>query len=144
MEGGYFIETYRTQEKCGNRSLSTAIYFLLTDETFSEMHRLPGDEMFHFYFGDPVEHIQLFPDGSGKIITIGNDIVAGHEPQVLVSGGVWQGSRLVEGGRMALMGTTMSPGFEFKDYESGDSEALVAAFPEFKDLILALSRQDKK
>lgn len=144
MEGGYFIETYRTQEKCGNRSLSTAIYFLLTDETFSEMHRLPGDEMFHFYFGDPVEHIQLFPDGSGKILTIGNDIAAGHEPQMLVSGGVWQGSRLVEGGKLALMGTTMSPGFDFNDYESGDSEVLVAAFPEFKDLILALSRQDKK
>ena len=144
MEGGYFIETYRTQEKCGDRSLSTAIYFLLTDETFSEMHRLPGDEMFHFYYGDPVEHIQLFPDGSGKILTIGNDIAAGHEPQMLVSGGVWQGSRLVEGGKLALMGTTMSPGFDFNDYESGDSEVLVAAFPEFKDLILALSRQDKK
>lgn len=140
MEGGYFVETYRSVEKCGERSLATAIYFLLTDETFSEMHRLTGDEMFHFYYGDPVEHVQLFPDGSGKIITIGNDLAAGHEPQVNVPGDVWQGSRLVPGGRVALLGTTMSPGFDYKDYVTGDRQTLIRSHPEFKELIIELTR----
>ena len=144
MEGGYFVETYRTEEKCGERSLSTAIYFLLTDETFSEMHRVQGDEMYHFYYGDPVEHLQLFPDGSGKIITIGNDIAAGHQPQVIVPGGVWQGSRMAAGGRVALMGTTMAPGFEYRDYYSGDLDTLVASFPDFRELIAALTRRDSR
>ncbi len=144
MEGGYFVETYRTEETIGDRSLSTAIYFLLTNETFSEMHRLNKDEIFHFYYGDPVEMLQLYPDGSGEIVTIGNNLAEGELPQAVVPRDVWQGSRLCPGGSLALMGTTMAPGFDYQDYESGDRARLIASYPNFRELIFSLTRDGEK
>lgn len=149
-EGGYFAETYRSMERVpkdvlppaysNERSLSTAIYYMLTPDTFSRLHRLKGDEIFHFYRGDPVEMLQLFPDSGGRLIKIGSDLAAGFRPQVLVPKNVWQGSRLIPGGRFALMGTTMAPGFDYADYEEGDRERLMALFPDFKQLIILLTR----
>lgn len=144
-EGGFFAETYRSAQTCetsaGARSLATAIYYLLTPESFSEMHRLPGDEMFHFYLGDAVEMLQLHPDGSSKLIVLGADIANGMRLQHVVPGGVWQGARLLEGGRFALLGTTMSPGFAYEDYTSGYASELAARYPERADMIAALSRK---
>ena len=149
-EGGYFTETYRSHHQLSNdalpdsyggeRSLATAIYYLLTPDTFSEMHRLPADEVFHFYLGDPVEMLQLLPDGSGKVITLGPDILNGMHPQIIVMKGIWQGARLLPGGKFALLGTTMSPGFEFADYESGKRDVLIELYPQFRDLISILTR----
>jgi len=103
------------------------------------MHRLRSDEVFHFYAGDPVEMLQLFPDGSGKTIVIGNDLARGQQPQVLVEHGVWQGSRLIKGGQWALLGCTVSPGFEYEDYDSTSREDLTARWPSFAELIAALT-----
>lgn len=144
-EGGYFVETYRSDGKipegpAAGHALSTAIYYLLTPDTFSEMHRLPADEIFHFYLGDPVEMLQLHPDGSGRVITIGPDLEGGMMPQVIVPKNVWQGSRLHTGGRFALLGTTLSPGFELLDYEMGRRDNLVRIYHSFQDLITALTR----
>ena len=144
-EGGYFVETYRSQQHLpegseGKRALATAIYYLLTPDTFSEMHRLPSDEVFHFYLGDPVEMLQLLPDGSGKVITLGSDILNGMHPQAIVLKEVWQGARLLPGGKFALLGTTMSPGFEFADYEAGKRDVLVELYPQFRELISILTR----
>lgn len=144
MEGGFFRETYRsvetTMHRGNRRSLGTAIYYLLTPETFSEMHRLPTDEIFHFYLGDPVRMLQLWPDGSSRTVTLGSAVLAGQQPQVVVPGGVWQGSHLVEGGRFALLGTTMAPGFDYSDYESGQREELIRIYPERTELIRRLTR----
>ncbi len=145
-EGGYFRETYRSKETIektehGLRSVSTAIYFLLTPETFSEMHMLHIDEIFHFYCGDPVEMLHLYPDGSGKTLLFGNDINAGMSPQVIVYGGIWQGARLAPGGKFALMGTTVAPGFEFRDYISGSRKELTNKFPVYSELIASLTRK---
>ena len=150
-EEGYFIETYRSDEYIPERALSerykglrsyaTAIYYLLTPETFSAMHRLQSDEIFHFYLGDPVEMLQLFPDGTGRILILGSDILNGMKLQVIVPRGVWQGARLLHGGRFALLGTTVSPGFDYKDYESGRRDILLKSFPEFRDLIIALTKE---
>ena len=86
-EGGYFRETYRSplifhreahgNDYGGDRSICTAIYYLLTKESFSAMHRLRTDEIFHFYLGDPVELLRLAPDGSGEVVGLGSDLVAG-------------------------------------------------------------------
>ena len=132
LEGGYFRETYLSTN-------STAIYYLLTPSTCSRMHRLPGDELFHFYLGDPVEQLHLRPDGSGEIIVLGSDLILGQRPQVLVPGGVWQGAALAPGGRLALLGTTMAPGFEMANYQNGDRDQLDAAYPEFADMIRRLT-----
>ena len=153
MEGGFFSETYRSTETLpdsvlwgtysGARSVATAIYYLLTSETFSALHRLPTDEIFHFYAGDPVDMLQLHPDGRGKVIRLGNDVLGGARPQVVAPKGVWQGSRLAPGGSFALLGTTMAPGFEFNDYEGGERSVLVKSHPEFRELIVSLTRNDK-
>ena len=149
-EGGYFVETYRSDEQLskeslperydGVRSLATAIYYLLTPDTFSAMHRLQTDEIFHFYLGDPVEMLQLRPDGSGVVLTLGSNIMEGMHPQVTVLRGVWQGARLRPGGSLALLGTTVSPGFDFADYESGQRAVLIDSYPRFRDLIVALTK----
>jgi predicted cupin superfamily sugar epimerase len=149
-EGGYFRETYRSADLFfdlpsryrGKRSASTAIYYLLTPETFSAMHRLASDEVFHFYMGSPVEMLQLFPDGQGRIVTLGSDLKAGRLPQIMVLAGVWQGSRLVAGGSFALMGTTVAPGFDFADYESGEREKLIEQYPQFAKMIRELTPAD--
>ena len=104
------------------------------------MHRLQSDEIFHFYVGDPVEMVQLWPDGSGKVITMGSDILNGMEPQVIIPKGVWQGARLLRDGRFTLLGTTVSPGFERVDYESGRRDELVKSYPQYQHLITALTK----
>jgi predicted cupin superfamily sugar epimerase len=139
-EGGYYRETYRSTESLGNRSLATAIYYLLTPDMFSALHRLPSDEIFHFYCGDCVSLLQLHPNGNGRIVTLGPDIARDQSPQIVVPAGVWQGSRLVEGGQYALLGTTMAPGFDFADYEAGDRAELVRRYPAFRELIEQLTR----
>src|SRR5215471_11491588 len=83
-EGGYYRETYRSGASYPERgrSLSTAIYYLLMSDTFSALHRLPSDELFHFYWGDPVSMLQLWPDGTGRIVALGPDLRAGQALQV--------------------------------------------------------------
>jgi uncharacterized protein len=150
-EGGWYVRTYETAELvgaeafadgryAGARRTGTAIYYLLEPETFSEMHRLKSDEVFHFYAGDAVEMLQLREGGEGVMVVIGNDLQRGQRPQVVVERGVWQGSRLMEGGRWALLGCTVSPGFEFEDYETGLREQLRVGWPEFAKEIEALTR----
>ena len=120
--------------------MCTAIYYLLTPDTFSAMHRVRGDEMFHFYLGDPVEMLQLKSDGSGEVTILGQDIASGMRLQHTVTGRVWQGSRVRHGGKYALLGTTMAPGFEYEDYETGERRELIARYPQHADLITSLTR----
>jgi uncharacterized protein len=124
----------------GVRPYGTAIYYLLEEGTFSEMHRVASDEIFHFYLGDPVEMFLLLLDGSSRVVTLGPDLAAGQQPQVLVPAGVWQGERLVEGGKLALFGCTVTPGFDFADYCSGKYEELAAGWPAETERIRNLTR----
>jgi predicted cupin superfamily sugar epimerase len=145
LEGGFFRETYRSRWQVskeylpegthGSRSIGTAIYYMITPETFSTLHRLPGTEVFHFYMGDPAVMLQLHPDGSSRTVTLGSDLASGQEPQVVVCGNVWQGCRLAPGGRWALMGTTMSPGFDYADYQTGVRGELIAQYPTVAEMI---------
>jgi predicted cupin superfamily sugar epimerase len=147
-EGGYYRETYRSGDTlpatvlparyAAPKSAGTAIYYLLTPDTCSALHRLPTDEVFHFYLGGPVRMLQLSPDGRGEVVTLGTDLAAGQRPQVVVPRGVWQGSFLVDG-PFALLGTTMAPGFDFCDYEPGDRDRLTTSHPAFADLIRRLT-----
>lgn len=158
-EGGWFVQTYASEAVLpasvfanspaparydGPRRLSTAIYYLLEPGTFSEMHRLGSDEVFHHYAGGPVEMLQLFPGGEIDKFVLGKDLQGGERPQVVVPRGVWQGSRLLpsEGGETAwaLLGCTVSPGFEYADYETGTSAELLSGWPAATDHIRALTR----
>ncbi len=148
-EGGYYVETYRSGEMIGiaslpdrykhDKSLSTAIYYMLTADTQSNFHRLPTDEIYHFYMGDPVVMIQLHLDGTAKTIFLGHDLAVGQFVQVVVPRNVWQGSYLLEGGNYALMGTTMAPGFDCSDHEIGDADMLTSLYPMHKGIIERLT-----
>ena len=144
VEGGHFRRTY-TSKLCldterGTRPAGTAIYYLLEPGTFSEMHILISDELFHFYLGDPVEMLQLWPDGSARTVILGNDLARGQHPQLIVPKYVWQGSHLLPGGQVALFGCSVSPGFDYADYETGRRDALLRDYPQYSDLIHALTR----
>jgi len=149
-EGGYFRQTWKSEEEIpltalpprypADRAAGTAIYYLLEPATFSEMHRLASDEVFHFYLGDPVEMLQLWPDGTSRVVILGSDLAAGMLPQLVVPKYVWQGSRLLTGGNVALLGCTVSPGFDYADYETGTRAELSRDYPESASLIEALTR----
>jgi hypothetical protein len=149
-EGGYYRETWRSAGVApetalpagyaGERSFGTAIYYLITPDSFSALHRVRGDELFHFYLGDSVEMFLIFPGGLGEKWLLGNDLAAGRLPQRIVPGGVWQGLRLVEGGRFSLLGTTMAPGFAFEDFEAGDRDSLVRKYPRYAGEIRRFTR----
>lgn len=150
MEGGYYRETYRCDESIPasgvhpryerSKSHCTAIYFLVTPDSFSALHRVKSDEIFHFYAGDPVEMLTIRPDGACSLTTIGPDVMAGRIPQFVVPRGVWQGCRLVDGGEYALLGCTVSPAFDFEDYEHGLRESLVREYPSCAELICRFTR----
>jgi predicted cupin superfamily sugar epimerase len=150
-EGGFYVETYRAQEKItptalpdrftGERNFSTAILYLLTPDTFSSLHRLTSDEIYHFYLGDPVIMLQLHHDGSSEVIDLGPDITNGQRVQVTVPKDTWQGAFLKQGGRFALMGCTVAPGFESDDFEPAQREGLLSKYPDRRDLILKLTKQ---
>ena len=145
VEGGWYRRTYTSECNVelerGVRAVGTAIYYLLEKETFSEMHRVASDEIFHFYLGDPVEMFFLLSDGSSAVLTLGPDLEAGQQPQILVPADVWQGERLVEGGKLALFGCTVNPGFDFADYQSGSYAELAANWPAEAERIRKLTRR---
>ncbi len=144
VEGGWYRRTYTSEVSVallrGVRPYGTAIYYLLEEGTFSEMHMVASDEIFHFYLGDPVEMLLLFPDGRSAVLTLGADLEKGQQPQILVPAGVWQGERLVEGGKLALFGCTVTPGFDFADYRSGGYAELAATWPMQAERIKKLTR----
>ena len=144
VEGGYFRRTFTSASNLdlprGPRPQGTAIYYLLEAGTFSEMHVLNSDEMFHFYLGEPLEMLLLYPDGGSAIFTLGPDLEAGQHVQVLVPAGVWQGMRLIRNGEMALVGCTVVPGFDFADYHNASFAELSAKWPEQSERIKALTR----
>ena len=82
----------------------------------------------------------LRSDGGGEVVTLGTDLAAGERPQLLVPQGVWQGSRLKGSGRLALMGTTMSPGWDAADFDLAKREELSSQFPKFHEWIETLTR----
>lgn len=150
-EGGWFRQTWKAGETiprrdlparyCGPRSAGTAIYYLLEPTSFSEMHKLASDEVFHFYYGDPVEMLQLWPDGTGKRVVLGQNIANEQMLQTVVPQGVWQGTRLIPGGQVALLGCSVSPGFDYADYASGQRDELTRAWPAWADMVRNLTRE---
>ena len=152
VEGGHFRQIYKADETVsiggpGRESpllkpRSSAIIYLLSAEpdSFSAIHTLPTDEIYHFYLGDPVELLLLKQDGSSEVITLGHDILNGQCVQFAVPAGVWQGSRLIRGGEFAVLGTTMAPGFIDEDYTPGDRGSLIEQYPDNAELITLLTR----
>ncbi len=155
QEGGYFAGTYTSAIGISNKDLPgfkpiketrpicSAIYYFLDNNGFSAMHRVTGDMLYHFYSGDPVQMLLLYPQNSpnrSEICIFSNDITSGGSPMKLIPGGTWLGSRLTPGGNYALMGVTMAPGFNPNDYDIAKRDDLIKQYPEQEALIRDLTR----
>lgn len=138
-EGGMFRKMYFSSRKEGDVPYTQAIYYLLTEHSFSHMHRLTSEEVYHFYMGDPVELCELKADGNIEIKVLGTDLEKGQRPQHVVAEGSWQGSRLVKGGKWALLGTMMCPCFSEGCYEHGNAKNLKKQYPQAEKYIEALT-----
>lgn len=149
-EGGWFRETYRAPETipgsglperfAGARSFSTAIYFLLSTETFSRFHRIRSDELWHFYAGSPLTVHVLDPDGDCRSLHLGQNPAAGETFQALVPAGCWFAAEVTAPDGFALVGCTVAPGFDFADFELARRAELVAEYPDQRELISRLTR----
>ncbi|MFG2884439.1 cupin domain-containing protein [Streptomyces sp. NPDC048297] len=140
VEGGWYRRTWAGDQDGTGRPAGSSILLLLTDgDGFSALHRLPIDEVWHFYRGDPVELLLLHPDRGHRLVVLGG---RGTSPRVqfTVPAGTWMGARVRAGGAWSLLGTTMAPGFRPTDYEGGDMGTLLARYPERAELIRSLCR----
>ena len=145
-EGGYFSRVYEHDQRLGDgstRRVASAIYFLITAEQFSAMHRLQADELFHFYHGHSCEMLQIAPDGEAQIVKLGHVFEDGEKPMSLVRGGTWQGMRLATDappGAYAFFGVSVHPAFEWDDFEISTRTDLCAQFPQCAEMICELTR----
>jgi len=147
-EGGFFRETYRSQgvinedslsvDYSGSRNNSTCIYFLLTSDSFSAFHRIKQDEIWHFYDGSPLTLYLISPEGDYSTVVVGRELDEGHVPQYVVPGGYWFGATVEK--EYSLVGCTVSPGFDFLDFELADRNELVLAYPGLYNEIVGLTR----
>ena len=143
-EGGWYREIYRSTDEVehsrfdGPRSACTSIYYLLQADEFSALHRIKSDEGWHHYAGDALEVVVIHPSGERADLRLG----PGGTPHAVVPHGAWFGSRVAAGGGWALVGCTVSPGFDFQDFEMAERERLIRAFPQHTEVIHALTRTE--
>ncbi len=133
VEGTLFASTYRSElELADGKPVGTAIVALYSDDPYSvsRFHRLPVDEVWHFYAGDPLRLVLLHPDGSSQDVVMGNDPLKGQHVQFVIPAGVWQAGHMLEGGRYSLFGCTMAPGFTDDMFEGGTREQLMEMYPD--------------
>lgn len=146
-EGGYFKETYRSDLKSGfdgfqgERNVSTGIYFLLEANDFSAFHRIKSDEMWHFYEGHTLEVHMILDDGTHEVVKLGRNLDEGEQLQFVVPAGAWFGSRVEQGGSFSLVGCTVAPGFDFKDFEMPTAKELIKSFPKQEVIIQEMTRE---
>ncbi len=150
-EGGYFSETYRSPEQIthtalparysGDRSYATGIYFLVEGGSFSALHRIQSDEMWHFYAGSTLTVYVIDPSGQLTEIYLGQNPEDGAVFQAVVKAGCWFGSKVKDPMGYALVGCTVAPGFDFADFELANRHELTAQFPQHTAIIRALTRK---
>ena len=139
-EGGLYRRTWTGPARPDGRPAGTAIVALLTADDYCALHRLPTDEIWHFYLGDPLHLLLLAPDGTTRTAVLGPAPLSGQHVQLTVPARTWMGARVAPGGAWTLFGTTMAPGFTEADYEHGDPATLTARYPAEAVRITELSR----
>jgi len=138
-EGGWYREVYRSDEILPGAALplrykephafSTSIYFMLEKGDFSAFHRISSDETWHFYMGSPLAIYIINQDSDFTRVILGNDFIQGQVLQYTVKRNCWFAADISNNGIYALVGCTVSPGFEFSDFELGQLEQLMAIYP---------------
>jgi len=142
VEGTLFASTYRSaQEYEGGKPVGTAMIGMYCDEplSLSLFHKLKYDEVWHFYGGDPLRLVLLFPDGSSREVILGSDLLQGQLVQFVIPAGVWQAGHMIAGGKYSLFGCTVAPGFTSDIFEGGTREELLQRHPDRAEDINRLS-----
>jgi predicted cupin superfamily sugar epimerase len=148
-EGGFFAENYRSREviKGGGddefpsgRNYCTGIYYLLGSEDISCFHRIRSDEVWHHYEGSSITIHVIHEDGLYEALYLGKELSEQQQPQCVVPAGAWFGVTVDEPGTYVLCGCTVSPGFDFEDFEMADRYRMLQAFPEHEVIIRELTR----
>jgi uncharacterized protein len=149
-EGGYFKETYRSagiiplqslsQNFSGDRSYSTAIYFLLQQGDYSAFHKIESDECWHFYEGSSLLIHVIDAEGNYSCVRLGRNLDKGEVFQFVVPAGNWFASEPAPGTAFSLVGCTVAPGFDFADFEMANAETLSKKYPKHNSLIYRLCR----
>lgn len=129
-EGGFFHRTYLS-----NSGHGSAIFYLIDDQNFSQLHRLKCDEIFHFYAGDEVELFTFDDSSTLRRHVLGSPLNPNNEYQVLVPANTWQGLRLTKSHGWALLGTTCFPAFSFDLFELGERSSLIQKHPNLRSII---------
>ncbi len=149
-EGGFYKETYRSLQKIpqkvlgaaftGDRNCCTGIYFLLTSQNFSAFHRIKQDEIWHYYSGSSLYVHVISTDGVYNRYSVGMNLEEEELPQLVVPAGSWFASSVKNGNDYSLVGCTVSPGFDFDDFELADRKELINEFPDHKEVIAQFTR----
>jgi uncharacterized protein len=145
VEGGWYRATWQSRELYSEgQPIGTAIVAMYSDDPdcFSTFHRLSHDETWHFYSGDPLRLVLLHGDGASVDIVMGSDVAAGQQVQCTVPAGTWQAAHLIDGGRYALFGCTMAPGFTGSVFTGGQRNELLNGWPTRHDDIARLVRPE--
>ncbi|SEL83384.1 hypothetical protein SAMN04487910_3407 [Aquimarina amphilecti] len=150
-EGGFYKETYRstgvipkdTLEEgfSGDRNYCTGIYFLLTSKNFSAFHKIKQDEMWHYYVGSSLYVHVITPNGKYTKYTVGMNLDEGESPQLVVPANSWFASSVKDDEGYSFVGCTVSPGFDFEDFELAQRSFLINQYPDHLDIISEYTRQ---
>jgi uncharacterized protein len=147
-EGGFYRETYRAKESIpasglpdrfqGDRSFSTAIYFLLRSEDRSVFHRIKSDELWCYHAGATLP-IYLLHDQQLTVYKLGPSLDQGDSLQVVIPSGCWFGAKAEQPGSYTLAGCSVAPGFDFQDFEIADRKILMREYPAYRQIIEMLT-----
>ena len=144
-EGGYYTRVYSSDLQIkqntlpknfyDDRPICTHIYYLLTQKEFSAFHRIQSDELWHFYDGDGLKIYEIAKDASLIEHKLGLDLESGQLPFCIIKAGNWFAADLMWNSKYSLVGCSVSPGFDFAEFEMAEKEKLITQYPEYKDLI---------
>jgi len=149
-EGGYFKETYRSDGIIsqnalpgffeGPRNYSTCIYYLLQSGDFSAFHKIHQDEIWHFYQGSPIQLCLITEQGYLTKVIVGTNIISGQIPQFVVPKNCWFAASVIDEDTFSLVGCTVAPGFDFKDFTLASRTNLIEKFPQHSEVIIQFTR----
>ena len=150
IEGGAYREVYRSSlsipSEClpilfhGDRNICTGIYFLLRRGQFSAFHRIASDEIWHFYYGDPLLIHEINHGGLLTTHRLGSNPETEEVFFTVIKAGSWFASVPATDSEYSLVGCTVAPGFDFADFEMAERAALSGWYPGHAELIGTLTR----
>jgi uncharacterized protein len=145
IEGGYYKQIYASKRQCqehGNRNLATCIFYLLDGNDFSAFHKINSDEIWHFFIGSSLTmYIFNEKDSKLKIVKLGKKLDKGENLQVIINEGDWFAAEVNDKSSFTLVGCTVIPGFEFKNFKLAKKKSLLLKFPSYKDIIEKLAKE---